>query len=80
MTETGGNTSNPTDERLWIPQETAAFLRVAVKQLVYLEREEGLPVHDISLGTRPTRRYVPAEVRAWLRSKCSSPDTCMAAS
>jgi hypothetical protein len=52
---------------LWTIGDTARYLRVTTQCVRNWERDLKLPVHMI--GT--TKRYIPAEVVAWLRSRCS---------
>jgi hypothetical protein len=58
-----------TDEPLWTKRDVAAFLQINVRSV------ERLRLPRVSLpitGKRPTVRYAPADVRAWVDAQSSA--------
>ena len=63
-----------TIERLLTPEQAAEFLAVSTRQLRDLADAGHLAFVNIGLGERPTRRYLPADIAAFIESRRVAPE------
>lgn len=63
-----------TIERLLTPEQAAEFLAISTRQLRDLADAGYLAFVNIGLGERPTRRYLPADIAAFIESRRVAPE------
>jgi excisionase family DNA binding protein len=62
-----------TADGLLTPQQAAAFLGISTRQLRGLADAGHLPFVNIGLGRRPTRRYLPTDLAAFVEARRIAP-------
>ncbi|MDX0802512.1 helix-turn-helix domain-containing protein [Sinorhizobium medicae] len=62
-----------TTERLLTPEQAAEFLAISTRQLRDLADAGYLAFVNIGLGERPTRRYLPTDLAAFVEARRVAP-------